>query len=399
MDSAFFFATGIENSYPTLSTGRRIDQMDKCGHYARWEEDFELLSTIGVNALRYGPPYYLTHAAPDRLDWSIADAPMERLRELWITVIADLCHFGVPDWLGGFQDVAFPLHFASYAREFATRYPWVRYFTPVNEIFICASFSALRGWWNECLSSDLAFVTAMRNLCMANELAVEAILSVRPDSIIVQGESAEHFVPVGKRSERLAEHWNGIKHLSLDLTQGHQLDAGMAAFLSDNGVTSNDLSFFREKRAAGQRWLGLDYYPTCEHRIAANGRQTTNCKGAVGFRALARAYYDRYRIPLFHCETNRVTHFAVDWLHEQWGDVKELMASGVPIKGFTWYSLTDQIDWQHALRHERNDLHPVGLYDLERRMRPVGAAYRRVIADHQHLVRGIEPAHSLEFVA
>jgi beta-glucosidase len=399
MDSAFFFATGIENSYPTLSTGRRIDQMDKCGHYARWEDDFELLSTIGVNALRYGPPYYLTHAAPDRFDWSIADAPMERLRELGITVIADLCHFGVPDWLGGFQDVAFPLHFASYAREFATRYPWVRYFTPVNEIFICASFSALRGWWNECLSSDLAFVTAMRNLCMANELAVEAILGVRPDAIIVQGESAEHFVPVGKRSERLAEHWNGIKHLSLDLTQGHQLDAGMAAFLSDNGVTSNDLSFFREKRAAGQRWLGLDYYPTCEHRIAANGRQTTNCKGAVGFRALARAYYDRYRIPLFHCETNRVTHFAVDWLHEQWGDVKELMASGVPIKGFTWYSLTDQIDWQHALRHERNDLHPVGLYDLERRMRPVGAAYRRVIADHQHLVRGIEPAHSLEFVA
>jgi beta-glucosidase/6-phospho-beta-glucosidase/beta-galactosidase len=399
MDSAFFFATGIENSYPTLSTGRRIDQMDKCGHYARWEEDFELLSTIGVNALRYGPPYYLTHAAPDRFDWSIADAPMERLRELGITVIADLCHFGVPDWLGGFQDVAFPLHFASYAREFATRYPWVRYFTPVNEIFICASFSALRGWWNECLSSDLAFVTAMRNLCMANELAVEAILGVRPDAIIVQGESAEHFVPLGKRSERLADHWNGIKHLSLDLTQGHQLDAGMAAFLSDNGVTSNDMSFFREKRAAGQRWLGLDYYPTCEHRIAANGRQTTNCKGAVGFRALARAYYDRYRIPLFHCETNRVTHFAVDWLHEQWGDVKELMASGVPIKGFTWYSLTDQIDWQHALRHERNDLHPVGLYDLERRMRPVGAAYRRVIADHQHLVRGIEPAHSLEFVA
>jgi len=398
MDSAFFFATGIENSYPTLETGRRIDQMEKCGHYARWEEDFALLSTIGVNALRYGPPYYLTHPAPDRFDWSSADAPMERLRELGITVIADLCHFGVPDWLGGFQDMAFPLHFANYAREFARRYPWVRYFTPVNEIFICASFSALRGWWNECLSSDRAFVTALRNLCMANELAVEAILGVRPDAIIVQGESAEHFAPMGRRSERLAEHWNGIKHLSLDLTLGHQLDAGMAALLNDNGVTSNDLSFFRERRGVGQRWLGLDYYPTCEHRIAANGRQTTNRKG-LGFRALARSYHDRYRIPLFHCETNRVTSFAVDWLHEQWSDVMQLMASGVPVRGFTWYSLTDQIDWQHALRHERNDLHPVGLFDLDRRMRPAGGAYRTIIAEHQYLVDGTKPPRSLEIVA
>lgn len=90
--------------------------------------------------------------------------------------------FGVPDWLNGFQDAAFPVHFAQYARVFAQRYPWVRHFTAVNEIFICASSSALRGWWNECVASDTAFVTAMRNLRMANELAVEAILSVRPDA-------------------------------------------------------------------------------------------------------------------------------------------------------------------------------------------------------------------------
>jgi len=398
MHSGFFFATGIENSYPTLSTGRRIDQMEKCGHYARWEEDFGLLASIGVNALRFGPAYYLTHPSPNRFDWSSADAPMHRLRELGVTVIADLCHFGVPDWLGGFQDIAFPIQFASYAREFAMRYPWVRHFTPVNEIFICASFSALRGWWNECLSSDRAFVTAMRNLCMANELAVEAILAVRPDAIIVQGESAEHFVPMGRSSQRMADHWNGIKHLSLDLTLGHQLDAGMAAFLNDNGVTSNDLSFFREKRAIGQRWLGLDYYSTCEHRIAASGRQTTNHRG-IGFRSLAHSYYDRYRIPLFHCETNTVSHQAVSWLDRQWNDVTSLMSAGMPVRGFTWYSLTDQIDWQHALRHERNDLHPVGLYDLDRRIRPVGEAYRRLIADHRHLMTGAPSSRPMEIVA
>jgi beta-glucosidase/6-phospho-beta-glucosidase/beta-galactosidase len=376
--SPFLFATGIENSYPTLASGSRIDQMEKCGHYARWEEDFALVRDLGLNALRYGPPYYRTHAAPDRFEWDSADAPMERLRDLGIEVIADLCHFGVPSWLGGFQDPAFPVLFAEYARAFARRYPWVRYFTPVNEIFICANFSALRGWWNECESSDTTFVRALRNLCMAHELAVEAILGERPDAIIVQGESIEHFHPAGVSATHAADRLNGIKHLSLDLTLGHELAPGMAAYLNEHGVTSNELSFFRERRAVGQRWLGTDYYPTCEHRVSATGRYTTS-RRALGFGTLAMQYYRRYEIPLFHCETNRVSHHAVEWLDEQWRDCMHLRSVGVPVRGFTWYSLTDQIDWQYGLRYERNDLHAVGLYDLKRRPRPVAHRYREII--------------------
>ncbi len=69
---SFLFTTGIENSYPTLASGRRIDQMEKCGHYARWEEDFALVRELGLQALRYGPPYYRMHLAPGRYDWSFS---------------------------------------------------------------------------------------------------------------------------------------------------------------------------------------------------------------------------------------------------------------------------------------------------------------------------------------
>ena len=381
MTSPFFFSTGIENSYPLISTGRRIDQMEKSGHYSRYHEDFALVKEMGITALRYGPAYYRTHPAPGKFDWSSSDDPMRLLRELDIEVMADLCHFGVPDWMNGFQDPAFPVHFADYARAFARRYPWVRYYTPVNEIFICASFSALRGFWNECLASERAFVTALRNLCMAHELAIDAILAERPDAIIVQSESLEHFHPAGRGAEQRAERENAFKYLSLDLTLGRELAPGIAGFLNANGVSSNDLSFFREKRAAGQRWLGMDYYPTCEHRVSSTGRTTTHWKGQ-GFFSLASAYYERYRIPLFHCETNRVSRLGVTWLEEQWNDVMALVAAGVPVHGFTWYSLTDQVDWQHGLRVENNDLHPVGLFDMERKSRPVGDAYRRLIAEY-----------------
>jgi beta-glucosidase/6-phospho-beta-glucosidase/beta-galactosidase len=136
----------------------------------------------------------------------------------------------------------------------------------------------------------------------------------------------------------------------------------------------------------------MDYYPTCEHRVSASGRQTTNRSGAVGFRTLAAQYYDRYRVPLFHCETNRVNGRAVDWLHEQWADVTALRRAGIPVRGFTWYSLTDQIDWQHGLRFERNEVHPVGLFDLSRRIRPVGQAYRSIIAAERAAERASERA-------
>jgi beta-glucosidase/6-phospho-beta-glucosidase/beta-galactosidase len=68
------------------------------------------------------------------------------------------------------------------------------------------------------------------------------------------------------------------------------------------------------------------------------------------------------------------------WLESQFSDVLALRASGIPVHGFTWYSLTDQIDWQHALREERNDLYPVGLFDLDRRPRAVAGRYRDIIA-------------------
>ena len=42
------FATGIENSYPTIKlpdgTTRRVDEMEKCGHYKNWQKDFELVN-------------------------------------------------------------------------------------------------------------------------------------------------------------------------------------------------------------------------------------------------------------------------------------------------------------------------------------------------------------------
>ena len=36
-------------------------------------EDFALVRELGLEYLRYGPPYYSTHKGPGSYDWSFAD--------------------------------------------------------------------------------------------------------------------------------------------------------------------------------------------------------------------------------------------------------------------------------------------------------------------------------------
>ena len=43
--ATFMFATGIENSIPTINNGKtRVDEMEVCGHYKHWREDFDAVA-------------------------------------------------------------------------------------------------------------------------------------------------------------------------------------------------------------------------------------------------------------------------------------------------------------------------------------------------------------------
>jgi beta-glucosidase len=96
-------------------------------------------------------------------------------------------------------------------------------------------------------------------------------------------------------------------------------------------------------------------------------------------------HYQRYKIPVMHTETNFTQgpngSEAVDWLWKEWANVLRVRNDGIPIVGFTWYSLTDQVDWDTALREKNLRVNPLGLYDLNRELRPVGKAFQKLIAD------------------
>lgn len=393
----FMFATGIDSAAPRID-GVRHDQMALTGHYERWDSDVDLVKALGTRYLRFGPPVHRAYLAEGRYDWGHADAVLQRMYQYNIVPIADLCRLGVPDWIGDFQNPDMPRLLARYARAFAERYPWIQLYAPVSTIFVTAFASARIGLLNEALSDERSFVTALKHLCAACVMAMMEILEVRPDAIFIQSERASYFHADSPAAIAEAETLNAMRFLALDLIYGHRVDSGMYEFLLDNGLTREEYRWFMETRLGRHCVLGTDYYPANERRVDADGVRHPAGE-TLGYDDIVAQYHNRYRLPVMHTETSVPQGLdgeaSVNWLWKEWANALRVRNNGVPLVGFTWFPLIDQVGWSESGRitaaDPRDAVNPVGLYDVERNLRPVGAAYRQLIRDWRHLL----PAQSV----
>ena len=411
----FLFAVGIEGSYPVISDGSggtiRRDLFESTGHYQRWREDLDLARGLGLAHVRWGPPIHRTWLGPGHYDWSFSDEVLARMDVIGLEPILDLCHFGMPDWLGNsFQNSEFPRYFAEYARDFAIRYPRIRMYTPVNEVYIAARFSAELGWWNERMVSrgveskdsddrplggvwdagpgaEVPFVTAVKHLCMASILAMEAILSVNYRALFIQSESTEYYHAISPKVEARASFLNQRRFLPLDLTYGRNVEAPIYQYLNDNGLNRGEYDEFMRRGPAlrGRCILGTDYYSTNEQLVHADGHTAPVGGEVFGYYVVMTDYERRYHLPVMHTETNFPDpDKASEWLWKQAANVRRLREDQIPIVGFTWYGLVDMVDWDVALREVRGTVNPVGLFDLDRRERPACQAFKELVRDFGH---------------
>ncbi|HTW94071.1 MAG TPA: family 1 glycosylhydrolase [Tepidisphaeraceae bacterium] len=381
----FMFAVGIECSNPIVADGHRVDQFATTGHYENWRKDLRLVRGLGLKYLRYGPPIHRIFLAPGNYDWSWIDMVMADMQKLGIRPIIDLVHFGLPDWMRDFQNPQWPMYLVEYARAFAERFPWVKFYTPVNEIYVTAQFSGAFGWWNERLRSDFAFVTNLKHCVKAAILSMRAILEIRPDAIFIFSESTEYVHPGSPKMVKRAQFMNERRFLSLDLIFGHDVSATMYQYLSQSGMTMDEYQWYRDQADLRSHCImGTDYYITNEHVIREDGT-SIGAGDVYGYYVITRQYFDRYRLPVMHTETNRVVSDAVGWLWKEWMNLLRLREDGVPVIGFTWYGLIDMTDWDSALTKPLGHVNKVGLYTMDRNERKVASEYRRLIKNFSEL--------------
>ncbi len=264
----------------------------------------------------------------------------------------------------------------------------MKLYTPVNEIFIAAMFSAKYGWWNERLTEHTSFVTALKHLCQANTMAMNEIIKIQPDAVFIQSESSEYFHAQDPSCMPQAQFLNQKRFLSLDLTYGYPINVMMYEYLLNNGMTKDEYHWFGNNFSnylKARCVMGNDYYITNEHMVHPDG--TTSASGEIfGYAVITHQYYRRYKLPVMHTETNILEPLSIDWLKKQWANAYRLKQDGVPFLGFTWYSLTDQVDWDSALRDDAGKVNSLGLYDLNRNIRSVGTAYKHLIREWKDIL-------------
>src|SRR3546814_12436055 len=92
----------------------------------------------------------------------------------------------------------------------------------------------------------------------------------------------------------------------------------MRTYLRDQGMTDEDHDWFMAQPVPRRAILGVDYYEWNEKLVDIEGR-VQSLGELFGWYVIASRYFERYRLPMMHTETNRLdARDGPRWLWRQW---------------------------------------------------------------------------------
>ncbi|MEX1241180.1 MAG: family 1 glycosylhydrolase, partial [Cyclobacteriaceae bacterium] len=295
-----------------------LDQLHYCGHYHRIAGDIERIASLGMKAVRYPVIWERLHPHPGHtIDWSTVDTALTALRKYGITPIAGLLHHGSGPQHADILSSSFATGLSEFAGKVAKRFPWIEYYTPVNEPLTTARFSMLYGLWFPHRRSDRAFAQAFVNEMKAVVMAMREIRKVNPAAKLVQTEDLAKIYST-PHLQYQADFENHRRWLTCDFLCGMvDNDHPLWDYFIHSGITESTLKFFIDNPCPPEI-IGLDYYATSEryldedleryppHTHGTNHYErysdveacrVRHCQPS-GIKVLLQECWDRYELPM-----------------------------------------------------------------------------------------------------
>jgi dTDP-4-dehydrorhamnose reductase len=318
------------------------------------------------------------------INWSCIEKNLLRLKELDIKPIAGLVHHGSGPRYSNILDDSFPEALASYAAKVAEKFPWIEYYTPINEPNTTARFCGLYGIWHPHKKDDKSFVKILINESKATIMAMQAIRKINPDAKLIQTEDLgkTYSTPMLKYQ---ADFENQRRWLSFDLICGKVTPVHpMWQYLLYAGADKDDLFYFI-KYACPPHTIGFNHYLTSErfldenidhypvhthgsnfqHQYADVEVVRTDHKGVLGVKGLLLEAWNYFKLPLaltevhLHCTREE----QLRWFNGVWDSVNELKDEGVRIEAITAWAMLGSYGWNKLLTRE-NGQYESGVYDV-----------------------------------
>jgi dTDP-4-dehydrorhamnose reductase len=362
---------GIECSFNRVGD-LYMDQLEYCGHYQRGDEDIARFASLGIKAIRY-PVIWEKHQRTlhDEIDFSWTAKQLDALRSHNIKPIVGLLHHGNGPQFTNLMSDSFPELFASYAGQVAERFPWVEYYTPINEPLTTARFSGLYGIWYPHMKKDRAFAVILFNQMKAIALAMQEIRKINPDAKLLQSEDLSKTYST-RLLQYQANFENERRWLTYDILcgfmrPGHKL----WSYFKWAKVPEKMFRFFWEQPCPPDI-IGADHYLTSErfldqklkqypaytyggnrkHRYADVEAIRVKHPEPWGLSVLLKECWDRYGIPIAITEVhlNGHPHDQIRWFKDVWDNANRLINDNqIKIEAVTSWALLGSYGWNNLL--------------------------------------------------
>ncbi|MBA2328901.1 MAG: sugar nucleotide-binding protein [Flavisolibacter sp.] len=343
------------------------------------------IADLGIKKIRF--PILWEKHQPDSgglIDWTWTQTQLKLLQEKEVEVIAGLIHHGSGPEFTNLTHENFPELFAKYAGEVAKKFPWIEYYTPVNEPLTTARFSGLYGVWYPHAKDAKSFMLMLLNQIKAVVLAMQEIRKINPNAKLIQTEDLGKVYSTRKLKYQ-ADFENERRWLTYDLLCGlvdekHKL----WNYLIWLGIPATTLYFFIENTCTPDVF-GFNHYVTSErfidddlkkypsHTHGGNGRHTyadvevvrVKLNEEIGIKSLLREAWERYQKPIAVTEVHLHCHREeqLRWFKYVWNSCTELTNEGVDIRAVTAWALFGSYGWNKLLTVDNGDYEP-GVFDI-----------------------------------
>ena len=365
-----------------------------CDGYHRYAEDIEWMRQLGVNAYRMGIEWSRLQSAPGA-GLNVAELAryidqLDRLRAAGIEPMVVLHHFSNPPWInrsGAWTNDDTITAFIDYATKLVTALRGhARFWNTFNEPDTYACCGYLIGAFPPLKKGRVdAFCAVVKNMAAAH---LEVCRMIR-----------EAGSPLGKVEVGFSKNWTFFEPY-VSSAQFSKMIARIGHYLMNHYVAQ---CFLGGDRKTVSTFLGLNYYG----RIRFKNFQALVPTAGMAREELAKMgiecddMLERHPAGLEQAllELHRLTHLPV-YITEHGSacsdesfrarDLKENLAAmhraigrGVDVRGFYYWSLLDNFEWQFGYAKKFGLLEVDFASDrLTRKMKPLAWAYRKVCLDN-----------------
>ncbi len=348
-------------------SGRGVD------HFNRYEEDFDILKDLHLNAFRFGLEW--SRIEPTEGQWDEAGIEhyrryIQELKKRGIEPFMNIWHWTFPTWFadrGGFKYAKNMKYFERFVAKVAEEFGGdVRYVITLNEPNVHATFGYLTGEWPPMEQSWLTWVRVCWNLSQAHNRAYRILKRAHPELQV--GLAAQLANIQAKRPRNLIDvfmtkwmrywwNWWFMRRI-----RRHQDFIGINYYFSDYYQ-----GFKRANPEVPRSDLGWYMEP----------------EGV--FPLLLRAWV-RFKKPIFVTENGVADaddQYRRWWLEETVIAMERAISEGVDVRGYFHWSLLDNFEWAYGWWPKFGLVEVDRKNGMKRTIRPSALRLAEIIRKHR----------------